>query len=123
MTNVGEASGYFNASISYEDPKGAVAGGYGVMDVYLEAGESYAVSHIFVAELPGVYEVAADTELHREDYRNPLKMNFEVLGEVVEAIRVGGGLTNLLPQVILSAILLIGLLLMGFLLIRRFVAH
>ena len=81
VTNVGEASGYFNASFSYEDPalEGAGAGGSGVMDVYLKAGESYAVSDVFVAELPGVYEVAADTELHRKDYRNPLKMNFEVL--------------------------------------------
>jgi len=123
VTNVGEAAGYFNASISYEDPKGAVTGGYGVMDIYIEAGESYAVSHVFVAELPGVYEVEADTELHREDYRNPLKMNFEVLGEVVEAKRVGGGRTNLLPQAILSTILLIGLLLIGFLLILRLVVH
>jgi len=81
VTNVGEAAGYFNASFSYEDPalEGAGAGGSGVMDVYLKAGESYAVSDVFVAELPGVYEVAADTELHRKDYRNPLKMNFEVL--------------------------------------------
>ena len=123
VTNVGEVTGYFNASISYEDPTGAVAGGYGVMDYYLEAGKSYTVSHVFVAELPGVYEVAADTELHREDYRNPLKMNFEVLGEVVEAKRVGGGRTNLLPQAILSTILLIGLLLIGFLLIMRLVVH
>jgi hypothetical protein len=124
VTNVGEASGYFNVSISYEDPKGAVAGGYAVMDIDLEASESYAVSHVFVADRPGVYEVKADTELHREDYINPLTMNFEVLGEVVDkATRVGGGRVNLLPQLILSTILLIGLLLIGFLLIMRLVVH
>jgi hypothetical protein len=37
------------------------------------------VSHAFIPELPGAYEVEADTELHRKDYRNPLTINFEVL--------------------------------------------
>ena len=81
VTNVGEAAGFVNASFFYEDPalEGAGAGGYGIRDVYLEAGESYAVSDVFVAELPGVFEVEADTELHRKGYRSPLKINFEVL--------------------------------------------
>ncbi len=83
VTNVGEEPGYFNASFFYQDPalEGAGAGGYNIMDVYLEAGESWTVSasDVFVAELPGVYEVEADTELNREDYINPLKTSFQVL--------------------------------------------
>lgn len=81
VTNVGEAAGCFNASFSYQDPalEGAGAGGYGIADVFLEAGESFTVSHAFIPELPGTYEVEADTEQYRKDYRNPLTMNFEVL--------------------------------------------
>ena len=81
VTNVGEESGYFNASFFYQDPalEGAGAGGYGVTDVSLEAGESFTVSHVFIPELPGAYKVEADTELQRKDYRNPLTINFEVL--------------------------------------------
>jgi len=121
VTNVGEAAGYFNASFSFRDPalEGAGAGRYGTRNVYLEGGESYAVSDVFVAELPGVYEVEADTKLFREDYRNPLTMSFEVLEEVDEAKPVGGGLTNLVSQaIILSLILLI-----GFFLLLRFALH
>jgi hypothetical protein len=122
VTNVGEAAGYFNASFFYQDStlEGAGVGGYGIMDVYLEAGESWTVSasDVFVAELPGVYEVEADTELFREDYRNPLTMSFEVLGEVDEATPVEGARENQLPKDILSLILLI-----VFLLIVRLVVY
>jgi len=112
VTNVGEAAGYFNASFFYQDPalEGAGAGGYNIIDVYLEAGESWTVSasDVFVAELPGVYEVEADTELRRKDYRNPLKMNFEVLEpKPNEAVTVDLPLLGLevLPEVLLLAIL------------------
>jgi len=80
------------------------------MDVYLEAGESWTVSasDIFVVELPGVYEVEADIELHRKDYRNPLKMSFEVLeSKPSESVTVSLPFLGLevLPEVLLVAIL------------------
>jgi len=122
VTNVGEAAGYFNASFFYQDPnlEGAGVGGYGIMDVYLEAGESWTVSapDVFVAELPGVYEVEADTELFRENYRNPITLSFEVLGEAAEATPVEGARENQLPKDILGLILLI-----VFLLIVRLVVY
>ena len=118
VTNVGEAAGYFNASFFYQDPalEGAGAGGYNIMDVYLEAGESWTVSSsdVFVVELPGVYEVEADTELHREDYRNPLKMNFEVLEPKPSESGYGW------PVTIIAGVLLI--IIIGLLYRRRVIA-
>jgi hypothetical protein len=131
VTNVGEEPGYFNASFFYQDPalEGAGAGGYNIMDVYLEAGESWTVSasDIFVAELPGVYEVEADTELHRKDYRNPLTMSFEVLEtKPSEAVTVGLPLLGLevLPEVLLVTILagFLLIIIIGLLCKRRAIA-
>ncbi len=112
VTNVGETAGYFNASFSCEDPalEGVGAGGSGAMGVYLEAGESYAVSDVFVAEPPGVYEVEADTELHREDYRNPITMNFEVLESKLSRSEYGWTV-NIVASVLLIISTIIVLLL------------